>query len=62
MTAEDRHKALHQAFDELLACFIIEHPDRRKILDTTKLAEFIVWSHQMTQHPTCEQQHELESK
>lgn len=51
-----RHKKLHQGFDELLACFIAEHPDKSNFLDVT-LKEFMDWSHQMTINPTCVARH-----
>ena len=50
---KSRHKELHQAFDELFACFITENPEKSNFLDTP-LHEFMEWSHQMTLEATCE--------
>lgn len=53
MTAEEhieKHKALHKAFDELLADFIIHNPDHR--LSTLRVMELVEWSHSQTVNPT----------
>ena len=46
----ERHKKLHQSFDELIACFITE---TGKLPSKTGLMEFMEWSHKMTTNPTC---------
>jgi hypothetical protein len=50
-----RHKVLHQAFDELFACYITEHPEQHGFLKT-ELGDFMEWSANMTLEATCEQQ------
>lgn len=45
---QERHKQLHQAFDELVADFII-HTNR--FPEETTIIELIHWSHQQTQSP-----------
>ena len=47
-----RHGELHRAFDELLACYLIESG---KTISQTQLMDFIKWSHRMTENPTCVQ-------
>jgi hypothetical protein len=50
-----RHKVLHQAFDELFACYITENPEKTMFLKT-ELGDFMEWSANMTLEATCEQQ------
>jgi hypothetical protein len=55
MTREDllrRHRELHRAMDELLACYVAQHRAGTPTLKLT-LGEFLQWSHSMTQEPTC---------
>lgn len=48
-----RHLKLHQSLDELLSCFLIE---TERLSSETTLMEFMKWSHQMTEDPTCVQE------
>ena len=48
----ERHQQLHQAFDELFACFIEQHRNRFAFLKL-QISELMAWSHQMTLDPTC---------
>lgn len=48
-----RHKVLHQAFDELFACYITENPEKTQFLKT-ELGDFMEWSASMTREATCE--------
>lgn len=43
----ERNKALHSAFDVLLAMFLAKHPD--KTLTNTNLLELLDWSYRQTQ-------------
>lgn len=48
-----RHKVLHQALDELFACYITENPEKTQFLKT-ELGDFLEWSANMTLEATCE--------
>jgi hypothetical protein len=50
-----RHKVLHQALDELFACYITEHPDQHGFFKM-EFGDFLEWSANMTLEATCEQQ------
>ncbi len=50
-----RHKVLHQALDELFACYITEHPGQYGFLKM-EFGDFLEWSANMTLEATCEQQ------
>lgn len=50
----ERHKKLHQSFDELIACFLTE---TGKLPSKTGLMEFMEWSHKMITNPTCVDKH-----
>ena len=50
-----RHIVLHQALDELFACYITEHPDQHGFLKM-EFGDFLEWSANMTLEATCEQQ------
>ena len=55
MTPEEhkkRHEELHQAFDQLLADFIVHNTD--KLLSNTTVLELVEWSHRQTIAPTEE--------
>jgi len=54
MDVKERHKVLHAALDELLACYITE--TNGGLSDTTVM-EFMEWSYKMTQDPTCRDKH-----
>ena len=45
-----RHLKLHRSLDELIGCFYIE---TGLLSSNITLAEFMQWSYQMTQKPTC---------
>ncbi len=45
-----RHAKLHRSLDELIGCFYIE---TGLMSGNVTLAEFMQWSYQMTQNPTC---------
>lgn len=47
---QERHKQLHRAFDELLACWI-ESSDEASIWAT--IQEFMDWSSKQLRQPTC---------
>ena len=55
-----RHKVLHQALDELFACYITEHSDHRQARSTIsqffrmEFGDFLEWSANMTLEATCE--------
>ena len=44
-----RHEALHHAFDELIADFLLHNPG--KLPSTTSVYELMVWSHAQTVNP-----------
>ena len=49
-----RHQALHAAFDELLADFIVQHPNDVGV--TTKpIFELMTWSAKQTEKPDHEE-------
>lgn len=54
-TTRFRHKVLHQALDELFACYITEHPDQHGFFKM-EFGDFLEWSANMTLEATCEQQ------
>jgi hypothetical protein len=49
ITHRTRHKLLHDHFDELMADYLIYHP--QKTPSTTTLTELMVWSYQQTVEP-----------
>jgi hypothetical protein len=44
-----QHEKLHRALDELVACFLLAHPEKRP--STTTVLELIEWSHRATIEP-----------
>jgi hypothetical protein len=44
-----RHKALHEAFDELVADYLRWNPD--KTPSTTTCMDLMIWSHEQTRQP-----------
>jgi len=48
-----RHKVLHQALDELFACYITEHPEQHGFFKM-EFGDFLEWSANMTLEATCE--------
>jgi hypothetical protein len=53
MTHEEHrrlHLQLHHALDELLADYVLHHPQQNRILETP-LGSFLEWSHQQTIDP-----------
>ncbi len=48
-----RHKVLHQALDELFACYITEHSDQHGFFKM-EFGDFLEWSANMTLKATCE--------
>jgi hypothetical protein len=52
MTTEEhreRHKLLHEHFDELMADYLLHHKD--KLPSNTTLMELMKWSHRQTIEP-----------
>lgn len=47
----ERHKELHQALDELLACYFVT---TKRLISGTTLMDFLKWSHSMTEEATCQ--------
>ncbi len=48
----ERHKELHQALDELLACYFVT---TKRLISSTTLMDFLKWSHSMTEDATCQE-------
>lgn len=46
----ERHKELHQALDELLACYFVT---TKRLISGTTLMDFLKWSHLMTEEAAC---------
>jgi hypothetical protein len=54
MTTEqhrERHKMLHEHFDELLADFLFHNRDKLKLPSNTSVMELVEWSHRQTIEP-----------
>lgn len=56
MNTGERHKELHRALDELLACFVNANPG--KGFSKTTLFELMEWSHAVTKNPALCPQHD----
>lgn len=54
-----RHKVLHQALDELFACYVTEHPDQHGFFKM-EFGDFLEWSANMTLEATCESKEDEE--
>jgi hypothetical protein len=53
---QERHKALHNSMDELLACYIASNPNIHGFL-TMPIGAFLTWAHAMTLHPVADGEH-----
>ncbi len=56
-----RHKVLHQALDELFACYITEHPEQHGFFKM-EFGDFLEWSANMTLEATCEEKNTKSEK
>lgn len=48
---QKRHEELHQALDELLACYFVT---TKRLISNTPLMDFLKWSYTMTENATCQ--------